>query len=310
MNHDDKILVTGATGLVGSALVNELQQHGYTNVVGISSVDVDLTDQCSTDRAIKAISPTIVFHIAARVYGLMGNLANLGRVFTDNVRMNTNVIDSATQAGTTKIIAMGSAAIYSDDVPLPMRETDVWNGPPHSSEGPYAQAKRAMLAQLEAYEQVSGLDWVYTVSTNLYGPNDRFDEQWGHVVPSLISKMRRAVHEGQPFHVWGSGSPTRDLLYSLDAARALRLAAESGHGVYNFATGESHTISEIVGLLCEISGFDGEVIWDASKPDGQRARSYDVSRLQSLGFEPAYSVEEGLRATYEWFCDNVDTARR
>ena len=306
----DRILVTGAGGLVGSAVIAELESSGYSNVIGVTSSMVDLTDWATTRELIQSSRPDVVIHVAARVYGLMGNLENLGRVFTDNVRMNTNVIEGALLAGSRKVVAMGSAAIYSDEVPLPMREDDVWLGPPHYSEAPYAHAKRAMLAQLEAYKQMSGMEFAYCVSTNLFGPNDRFDEKWGHVVPSLVSKVHQAVQQGGPLVVWGSGKPTRDMLYSLDAARAIRLIAESGHGAINLATGESHTIREVVELLCQISGYTGEVVWDDSKPDGQRQRSYDVSKLAALGFTPTSTLADGLEATYEWYSANVERVRR
>lgn len=305
-----RILVTGAGGLVGTATRRELEGRGCHDVVGVTSADVDLTDWASTKALFEQVRPEVVFHLAARVYGLLGNLENLGRMYTDNIRLNTNVIEAAQLCGAGKVVAMGSAAIYSDSVSLPMREGDVWEGPPHSSEAPYAHAKRAMLAQLEAYQTLSGLEFAFVVSTNLYGPNDRFDERWGHVVPSLVSKFHRAVTEGATPVVWGSGRPTRDLLHSFDAARALRLMAEKGEGVINLASGTSYTIRQIVETLAEVSGYSGEVVWDASKPDGQMQRSYDVTVLASLGFEPQWNLFEGLRNTFDWFSSNVVAARR
>lgn len=305
-----RILITGAGGLVGSALQRELRLEGCDDIAAVTSSDVDLTDWASTRALIERVRPEIVFHVAARVYGLMGNLENLERVFTDNIRMNTNVVEGAHLVGAQKVVAMGSAAIYSDTIPLPMQEQNVWDGPPHSSEAPYAHAKRAMLAQLETYNELSGMDFAFCVSTNLFGPNDRFDERWGHVIPSLISKFYSAVTQGVTPVVWGTGTPTRDLLYSYDAARAIRLIAEDGHGVVNLATGVSHTIRTIVETLQEVSGYQGEVAWDTSKPDGQMQRAYDVSRLAALGFTPRWSLADGLRDTFEWYSANVENARR
>ncbi len=240
----------------------------------------------------------------------MGNLEQPSRAYLDNVLMNTHVIEAARASGVRKVVAMGSAAIYSDLAELPMSEDDIWRGAPHDSEAPYAHAKRAMLAQLETYQRHDGLDFAYAVSTNLYGPHDRFDEQWGHVIPSLVSKFHRAVTTGEPVVVWGTGTPTRDLLFSRDAASALRTMAECGSGAFNLATGRSHTIREVVNVLAGISGYaPREVVWDASKPDGQRLRSYDVSRLQSFGFAPHASLQSGLEQTYDWYAEHARCAR-
>ncbi|MGQ0432571.1 MAG: GDP-L-fucose synthase family protein [Microthrixaceae bacterium] len=305
----DRVLITGARGLVGSAVSADLAQQGNLDVIGVGSDQVDLTDWSATRDLIEAIAPDVVFHLAARVYGLMGNLENQSRVFTENIRINTNVVEASALAGVRKIVAMGSAAVYSDSVSLPMRECDVWAGPPHESERPYAHAKRAMLAHLETAAKHTGMSYAFCVSTNLYGPDDCFDERWGHVIPSLVSKFRSANTMGTPVVVWGSGTPTRDLLYSLDAARALRLIAQRAVGTINLATGTSHSIREIVEALARVSGYSGEIVWDATKPDGQLLRSYDVTRLERLGFVPEHSLVAGLSATYDWFCRNVATAR-
>ena len=309
LQPNDQILITGASGLVGSALAAELTDAGYQNLVLVGSTDVDLRDEQRTHDLFEACRPDVVFHVAARVYGLMGNLANKSNVFIENIRMNTNVIESCRRWNVRKVIAMGSAAIYGDTVTLPMCESDVWTGPPHASERPYAHAKRTMLAQLETYREDEGMSFAYCISTNLFGPNDRFDEQWGHVVPSLISKFHAAKCSGEPVSVWGTGSPTRDLLFSRDAATAMRLIAERGQGVINLATGESHTIRNVVELIAEVSEFRGSIAWDGSKPDGQMQRSYDVSILQALGFTPRWSLKDGLRETYNWYAANKSTAR-
>jgi GDP-L-fucose synthase len=304
-----KVLVTGAAGLVGTALVAELQSFGYP-VAGVTSADGDLRDARATEALVAEAAPDIVVHIAARVHGLMGNIRAQGRAFLDNIRMNTNVIEAARMAGVRKVVGMGSTAVYSDDVPLPMREDTVWWGEPHGSEGGYAHAKRAMIAQLQAYQSEYGLDWAVALSTNLYGPNDKFDEREGHVLPSLVSKFHRATRDGTDVDVWGTGTPTRDFVFSGDAARALRLIMEQATGVVNLASGTSVTIRTAVETLQKVSGFSGDVVWDTSKPDGQHARAYDVSRLTALGWEPQVSLEDGLRATYQWYADNCDDARR
>jgi GDP-L-fucose synthase len=306
----DRVLVTGATGVVGTALQRLLPAAGYDEIIAVSSAQADLTDVAQTNALFAATRPDVVFHLAARVYGLLGNLANRANVYLENTRINTNVIDAAYRNSARKVVAMGSAAIYSDTAPLPMREADIWRGEPHESEAAYAHSKRGMLAQLVAYQQQYGMDFAYCVSTNLYGPNDRFDENWGHVLPSLISKFHRGATTGTPVTVWGTGSDRRDFLYADDAAAAMIQVAQDYSGAINLASGESHTISDAVKLLSTIADLRSEVIWDASKPDGQHLREYDVSKLRELGFEPAFGLEEGLRRTYEWYDAHQHAVRR
>ena len=196
---------------------------------------------------------------------------------------------------------MGSAAIYGDAVPLPMREDDCWLGRPHGSEAGYAHAKRTMLAQLEMYREQWGLEFVYCISTNLFGPHDRFDEGGGHVVPSLISKFHRGVVDGGDVVVWGSGAPTRDLLYVGDAARALRVMGEAGSGAINLASGTVVTIGALAGLLADVTGYRGAIVWDRGKPDGQHRREYDLTRLRALGIGAGRPLREGLAETYAWY---------
>jgi GDP-L-fucose synthase len=304
------ILVTGATGVIGNALVAELKDNGDQAVVGLSSRDADLTDFPTTLALFRRCRPTIVYHLAARVRGIMGNLRSQGQAYFDNVRINTNVVEAARQVGARKVVAMGSAAVYSDDVPLPMKEQDIWLGPPHMSEAGYAHAKRGMLAQLQAYQDEYALDYAFCVSTNLFGPHDRFDEQNGHVLPSLISKFHRASGEGQAVTVWGSGEPRRDFLYSKDAARAIRLIGEQFTGPINLATGTSVSIREIAEVIRYIVRPEIKIHWDRSKPDGQKLRDYDVSKLSSLGFRCDYSLATALTETYHWYAEHAAEARR
>jgi GDP-L-fucose synthase len=305
-----RILVTGATGLVGHALIDELRARGCAQVVAPSRADCDLCDEAAVNRLIAQEQPDLVFHLAARVSGIMGNINNAAAAFVDNIRINTNIIEAAHKAGASKIVAMGTTATYSDMAPLPMREDDIWIGPPHESEAAYGHAKRAMLAQLDAYHKQYGLRFAYCISTNLYGPNDKFDEHFGHVMPSLISKFYRAVKEGSNVTVWGDGSPQRDFLYSGDAAKALCLIAARGEGAINLATGRFVCIRDLVETLVDVTGFKGEVIWDTSKPNGQILRSYSIERLTGLGFAPGHDLRSGVEKTYGWFVENVACVRR
>ena len=246
-------------------LVSELKVNSGLRVIALSSKDGDLTDFSSTVALFQQYRPTIVYHLAARVSGIMGNLNAQGQAYLDNVRINTNTIEAARLSGAAKIVAMGSAAIYSDQVALPMREEEIWQGAPHGSEAGYAHAKRGMLAQLQAYQHQYGLDYAYCVSTNLFGPNDRFDEQNGHVLPSLISKFHRAVNEGTPVTVWGTGRPRRDFLYAPDAARAMRLIGEHFSGPINLASGVHISIQDTVELIRKVIDPDIEINWDRGK---------------------------------------------
>ena len=205
---------------------------------------------------------------------------------------------------------MGSAAVYSDLVALPMREEDVWHGAPHGSEAAYAHSKRAMLAHLEAARSQYGMDYAFLIATNMFGPHDRFDEHNGHVVPSLLSKFERAIRTGGAVEIWGSGTPRRDLLFAADAARAIRLAGEQVTGAINLATGVTVSIAELVDVLVEVTGFRGPVLWDRSKPDGQMLRAYDTGRLQALGFAPAFGLHEALRQSFAWLQAHPAQARR
>lgn len=307
---NEPVLITGAGGVIGQALTQELMAAGYTKVVSATSKDVDLTDQSATEKIFARHRPALVFHLAARVWGIMGNMSNKGVAYLENVRINTNVVDAARLSGAVKIVAMGSTAIYSDKVVLPMSEDQIWKGAPHHSEAPYAHSKRGMLAQLEAYQDQYGLEFAFGISTNLFGPYDKFDEKFGHVIPSLISKFYRGAELGEPVSVWGTGKAERDFLYSADAALALRLIAEEASGPINVATGTSVTIRHTVETLKEISGYSGEIHWDASKPDGQKLREYDVSRIQALGFTTKFPFEVALQKTYEWYKNNASSARK
>jgi GDP-L-fucose synthase len=296
--------------MVAHALAAELRAAGYESITCLTRAQADLTDPAQTESALAAARPGIVFHLAARVHGIMGNIRSQGESYLQNIRINTNVVEAARLAGATKVVAMGSAAIYSDQVPLPMREDDLWLGTPHGSEAAYAHAKRAMLAQLEAYHDQYGLDYAFCIATNMFGPHDRFDERNGHVIPSLLSKFERGLRTGAPVEIWGSGTARRDFLFSADAARALRLIAERFTGPINLATGQSVSIAEAVAVMVRATGYHGEVRWDRSKPDGQMLRHYDVGRLAGLGFAPAHSLEDGLRQTFAWLQAHLTGIRR
>jgi GDP-L-fucose synthase len=302
------ILVTGCSGVLGQALLAELRLH-HENVVGLRRTDLLLEDEQATLDYFRAHRPRLVFHAAARVHGIMGNHDFPCDVYTQNIRVNTNVVEAARQWGCEKITAISTVAAYPHGTEMPIKEAYFWNGAPHYSERAYAQSKRAMLAHLEACKAQYGLDFTYPIVTNLFGPHDRFDETHGHVVPSLVSKFYRAAETGSQVQVWGTGAARRDFMFAADAAAAIVLASRAKSGALNIATGHTVAIREVVEALADIAGVT-DVVWDSTKPDGQMDRTYDVSHLIELGFQPKLSLKDALRATYDWYAANYPDVRR
>jgi GDP-L-fucose synthase len=307
MKKNSCILVTGANGLAGSAVVEHLHEHLYTCVVSVTHDDVDLRDPVRTLEVFDRIKPEYVFHAAATVYGIGGNMAFQGKSILENTLINTSVIDASNRNGVKKIIVMGTNAIYPWPPNLPYREDDIFNGRPHGAEAAYGHAKRHMLAMLEAYHDSYDLDYVYLVSGNLYGPRDRFDPVYGHVLPSLIAKFYDAslypdCTEGD-IEIWGDGSATRDFLYSKDLAEGVRLTmTEDVHGAINVGHGKTYSIREIAEKLTLISGVAPfRVIYNDNKPNGRPNCYADLSKLKTLGFRPATTMDEGLQKTWDWF---------
>jgi len=307
LNKADKIIVTGAVGLVGSALVDHLRAEGYANVIGLRRADCDLMDTPATFAAFERLRPDHVFHAAARVYGLGGSIKHQGSSFYENVMINTNVVEASRRAGARKITVMGTGAVYPFPSPgLPLKEDMIFLGRPHPAHAGYANAKRAMLAMLEVYEESYGLRWAYIVSGNLFGPRDRFDVEFGNVVPSLVKKFYDAKKSGGTVQVWGDGSAQRDFIYVKDAARAAVAVISSVDGAVNMGSGGVYRIRDVVDALTELTGMSGRVEWDHSKPNGQAYRAYDLSKIEGLGFKPAYSLRAGLEETWNWYCEHND----
>ncbi len=301
-----KILITGSNGLVGSALMDELKSQGYTQLIPVTRQSCDLTNFDAVKILFHEVKPDIVFHVAAAVYGIGGNIKNRASVFLDNILMNTHVIEASRQVEVEKIIAMGTVAAYPDPKTVPLREEHIWNGPPHDSESSYGHAKRAMLAQLLAYQENCGLDFAYVISTNLYGPYDKFDSQQGHVIPSLIRKFYEAKKSGEEVVIWGDGSAARDFLYSKDMARALVLIMHQYTGPINIASGTKTMIGDVVALLGNYFELNGKIRWDTHMPNGRKFNEIDLSQMKSIGFKPSYEVQTGLKETVDWFISHYE----
>lgn len=295
------ILVTGAAGLVGTALMEELKKQGYTDLVPLTRQLCDLKDFGAVKAFFEKARPSVVFHLAGTVYGIGGNARNPGSIFFDNVLMNTHVIEASRLAGVKKIIAMGTIAAYPEAASFPLKEEQIWDGLPHGSEGSYGHAKRAMLAQLLAYRENYGLDFAYVISTNLYGPHDKFDLEHGHVIPSLVRKFYEAKKSGSEVEVWGDGSSSRDFLYSKDMARALVLIMDKFTGAINVASGREAKIKDVAQCLADLLQMHGRIRWNADMPSGRKFIPIDLSHLKSIGFEPLYTVEKGLEETLNWY---------
>jgi GDP-L-fucose synthase len=307
LNKTDRILVTGAAGLMGSALVEHLRAEGYEDVVPLTRADCDLVDTAATFAEFERRRPDHVFHAAARVYGILGSLKHQGSLFYDNSVMNGNVIEASRRAGARKVTVMGTGAVYPFPSPgLPLKEDMIFMGRPHPAHAGYANAKLAMLAMLEAYRDSYGLEWAYIVSANLFGPRDRFDTETGNVVPSLVKKFHDAKKSGGAVTVWGDGSAQRDFVYIKDAARIALGVMSAIDGPVNMGSGQVYRIRDIVDTLAEIADMGGRIEWDASKPNGQAYRGYDLSKITSRGLKPAYSIREGLKETWDWYCAQHD----
>ncbi|MEW6752894.1 MAG: GDP-L-fucose synthase [Candidatus Latescibacterota bacterium] len=300
-----RIVVTGGAGFLGSALVERLRLRGASQVFVPRRAEWDLRQRAVVDRLLEQTRPTLLFHLAAVVGGIGANRANPGRFFYDNAVMGLELVEAARRHGVDKLVVVGTICAYPKHTPVPFREADLWNGYPEETNAPYGLAKKMALVQLQAYRQQYGLNGIYLLPVNLYGPRDNFDLDTGHVIPALIRKCVAARQAGERRIVcWGDGTPTREFLYVDDAAEGVALAAERYDGAepVNLGTGQETSIRELVDLVAEETGFAGEVVWDTSKPNGQPRRCLDTSRArQAFGFAARTSLREGLRRTVEWY---------
>ena len=299
-----RTLVTGGAGFLGSHLVERLRERGTDPVVP-RRAEHDLTDPHATEQLFAEARPELVFHLAAEVGGIGANRANPGRYWYANLLMGANVLEASRAAGTKKLVLVGTVCAYPKDTPVPFREDDLWAGFPEETNAPYGVAKRALLTGARAYREQYGLDSIYLLPVNLYGPCDNFDLETSHVIPALIRKMAEASARGDAsVTLWGDGSPTREFLYVEDCTEGLLLAADRYDGAepVNLGTGEEVSIRDLAGLVAELTGFEGELVWDTSRPGGQQRRRLDVTRATDLfGFRARTPLREGLERTVHWY---------
>jgi GDP-L-fucose synthase len=254
------------------------------------------------------MQPDIVIHLAAEVGGIGANMENPGRFFYANMTMGLHLIEQGRQSGLEKFVQIGTICAYPKFTPVPLKEEDLWNGYPEETNAPYGIAKKALLVMLQAYRQQYGLNGIYLLPVNLYGPGDNFNSASSHVIPALIKKCVDAVNAGQDvIECWGTGSASREFIYAPDAAEGILLATEKYDGAepINIGAGFEITIKELVDKIAQLTGFDGEIRWDDSKPDGQPRRCLDTSRAQKyFGFEAKTDLDAGLKETIQWYLEN------
>jgi GDP-L-fucose synthase len=298
-------MVTGGGGFLGRAVVRRLAAAGVEDIFVPRSVEYDLRTADGVRAALAAGRPDVVIHLAAVVGGIGANRENPGRFFYENAAMGIELMEQSRLAGVAKFIQIGTVCSYPKFTPVPFHEDDLWNGYPEETNAPYGLAKKMLLVQGQAYREQYGFDVIHLIPVNLYGPGDNFDPASSHVIPALIKKCVDARKSGADhIEVWGSGSASREFLYVEDAAEAIVLAAERYDGAdpVNVGVGHEITIRDLVGLIAKLTGFEGELRWDASKPDGQPRRALDTSRAtERFGFVAKTSFEAGLRATIDWY---------
>jgi len=298
-----RVLVTGGGGFLGSHLVERLEGDGH-DVFSARRADYDLTSAESSARLFDDAAPELVFHLAAEVGGIGANRTNPGRYWYANLAMGMNILEQARLHETAKLVISGTVCSYPKFAPVPFSETTLWDGYPEETNAPYGVAKKAVLVGGQAYREQYGLNAVFLLPTNLYGPRDNFDLETSHVIPALIRKMVEA--EDQVI-LWGDGYPTREFLYVEDCVEGFVLAAERYDGAEPANLGASREISirELAEVVADVAGYEGEIVWDTSKPGGQPRRSVDGSRAQELfGFEARTGLRDGIERTVSWYRSN------
>lgn len=308
-----RVLVTGGAGFLGREVCSRLEDQGAEPVV-LRSAQVDLTRQADTEEYLADLRPDIVIHLAAEVGGIGANRDNPGRYFYANATMGIHLIEAARVVGVEKFVQIGTVCAYPKFTPIPFREETIWDGYPEETNAPYGVAKKSLLVMLEAYRQQYGFNGIYLLPVNLYGPGDNFDLHSSHVIPALIRKFTAAVDgvdgaAADVVEVWGTGAASREFLHVADAARGI-LMGTVGYGdtePVNLGSAHEITIKDLVELIARLTGFQGEIRWDSSKPDGQPRRKLDTERAKErFGFESAIGFEEGLGETIAWWRSNRD----
>ncbi len=300
-----RVVVTGGGGFLGSFVVEKLHTRRCREVSVPRKREYDLTKPAAIAKMLDDMRPEVLFHLAAAVGGIGANRENPGRFFYENAIMGIELIEQARRAGVEKTIVTGTICAYPKVTPVPFQEDDLWNGYPEETNAPYGVAKKALLVQCQAYREQYGMNAIYLLPVNLYGPRDNFDPRTSHVIPALIRKCEKARLDGASEIVgWGDGTPTREFLYVEDAAEGLIAAAERYDKAdpVNLGSGEEISIADLVTTTARLCGFQGAVRWDASQPNGQMRRKLDTRRAAAqFGWTASTRLEDGMRRTIDWF---------
>lgn len=309
MDSDSKVLVAGANGMVGSAIVRNLESKGYENIIKGTRQIVDFTDQEATDTFFRLQKPEYVFVAAAKVGGIMANNNYKADFLTQNIRIQTNIIESANRWNVKKLLFLGSSCIYPKFATQPIKEEELMTGALEPTNDAYAIAKIAGIMMCQAYRQQHGFNAISLMPTNLYGPNDNFDLETSHVLPAMIAKFHAALNHSKHWEVklWGDGSAMREFLHVDDLAEACYVCMqnydEAGH--INVGTGEDVTIKELAETIADVVGYDRDINWDTTKPNGTPRKVMNVDKIKALGWQPKISLREGIESTYQWYRENV-----
>ena len=307
MDKSDKIFVAGHRGMVGSAVMRRLKAEAFSNVATRGRAQLDLTNESAVAKFFKEERPHIVIVAAAKVGGIKANNDYPVEFLVENLRIQNNVIRSAYENGVRKLLFLGSSCIYPKFAPQPILESTLLSGPLEPTNEAYAIAKIAGIKLCQAFSREYGTNFISAMPTNLYGPNDNFDLETSHVLAALLRKAREAKKRNdQKLVVWGTGKPRREFLHVDDLASACLLLLEKYDSpeIINVGCGEDISIVELAELICEIVGFDGQLAWDTTKPDGTPRKLLDVSKIRALGWRPAITLRDGIKGTYDWFVAN------